>query len=184
MKSKARFLAAAFLILAGLSAAPTPVSASVPKDAAPRPDISVAWDLATGGCACAKERATVAAYRDRILAAPTPEAARELALSQTRLAKKALSRARWVLPFSGTIGETRHKLEAYEARVLAAKSQADVAAQFGRLVRLAEAKPGTVVDALELGGTTCSYTTTEIVIILIGFLLAIIPGIIFLFLLC
>jgi len=184
MNSKARLITAAFLILAGLSAAPSRVSANVPKEAASRPNISVAWDLATGGCACAKERAAIAGYRDRILAAPTPEAARDLALSQTRLARKALSRARWVLPFSGTIGETRHKLEAYEARVLDAKSQAEVAAEFGRLVRLAEAKPGTVVDALEIGGTTCSYTTTEIVIIIIGFLLAIIPGIIFLFLLC
>jgi len=164
--------------------ASAPTFAAVPGEATLGPDLPVAWDIATGGCACTKERAAVSAYRDRILAAPTPEAAREMALSQTRLAHRALSRARWIMPFSGSIGKANRKLEAYEARVRDARSQAEVAAEFAGLVRLAEAKPGTVTDAVELKGKTCVYTTGEIVIIIIGFLFAIIPGIIFLFLLC
>jgi len=184
MTLRLKTAAIAFLLLASLLSLPAAVSAAVPKDATVRRDIPVAWDIATGGCACTKERAAVTAYRDRILVAPTPEAARDLALSQTRLAHKALSRARWIMPFSGSIGKANHKLEAYEARVRDARSQAEVAAEFTGLVRLAEAKPGTVTDAVELKGKTCTYTTGEIVIIIIGFLFAIIPGIIFLFLLC
>ena len=173
-----------FLLLAGLLSLPAAVSAGIPKDATVRPDLPVAWDIATGGCACRSERAAVTAYRNRILVAPTPEAARDLALSQTRLARKALSRARWIMPFSGSIGKANGKLEAYEARVRDARSQAEVAAEFAGLVRLAEATPGTVTDAVELKGKACSYTTAEIIIIVIGFLLGIIPGIIFMFLLC
>ncbi len=176
--------AIALLLFAGVLVAPAAVSASVPADTTLGRDLPVAWDLATGGCACTKERAAVAEYRDRILAAPTPEAARELALSQTQLAHKALNRARWIVPFSGSVGRARHKLEDYEARVRSAQSQQEVAREFSGLVRLASAEPGTVVNAVELKGKSCSYSTGEIVIIIIGFLFAIIPGIIFMFLLC
>jgi len=184
MTLRLKAAAIAFLFLAGLLSLPAAVSAGIPKDATVRPDLPIAWDIATGGCACTKERAAVSEYRDRILAAPTPETARELALSQTRLAHKALSRARWIMPFSGSIGKANRKLEDYEARVRAAQSQEAVAQEFSGLVRLASAQPGTVTDAVELKGKTCVYTTGEIVIIIIGFLFAIIPGIIFLFLLC
>jgi hypothetical protein len=181
-KSLVSLLFAAALVFS--LSAPLAAQAAIPKDTTLGRDIPVAWDVATGGCACARERAAVTAYRDRILAAPTPEAARELALSQTRLAHGALARARWIMPFSRTIGKTSDKLEEYEARVRDARTQADVAREFSGLVRLADAKPGTIVDTVELKGKTCSYTTTEIVIIVIGFLFAIIPGIIFMFLLC
>ncbi len=184
MTLRLKAIAIALFLFAGVLAAPGAVSASVPKDTTLGRDIPVAWDLATGGCACTKERAAVSEYRNRILAAPTPEAARELALSQTRLAHKALSRARWIVPFSGSIGKANRKLEDYEVRVRAAQSQQDVAREFSHLVRLASADPGTVVNAVELKGKSCSYTTGEIVIIIIGFLFAIIPGIIFMFLLC
>ena len=184
MTLRLKAAAIALLLCAGILAVPGAVSASVPGDPTVGRDLPVAWDLATGGCACTKERAAVTEYRDRILAAPTPEAARELALAQTRLAHKALSRARWIVPFSGSIGKANRKLEDYEARVRSSRSQAEVAGAFGGLVRLAEAEPGTAVDAVELKGRTCSYSTGEIVIIIIGFLFAIIPGIIFMFLLC
>jgi len=177
-------LVIALLLLAGIPAGPGAVSAGVPGATTVERDLPVAWDLATGGCACTRERAAVAEYRDRILAAPTPEAARALALAQTRLAHKALSRARWIVPFSGSVGQARHKLEDYEARVRGARTQEAVAREFSDLVRLASAEPGTVVDAVELKGKTCTYSTGEIVIIIIGFLFAIIPGIIFMFLLC
>jgi hypothetical protein len=66
--------------------------------------------------------------------------------------------------------------------VRAAENQAEVAHQFGRLVRVASAGDLTIVDA-ELKAD-CEYTTGEIVIIVIGFVLAIIPGLIFMALLC
>jgi hypothetical protein len=170
------------LLLTGALVGSPTASASVPDQATARPDLPVAWDLATGGCACPKERAELRAFRDRILAAPTPEAARTIVISQTRLAHKALSRARWILPFSGTVRGASRKLEAYEARVREAKSQAEVAREWSTLTRMASADGGAIRD-VKISGS-CSYTTIEIVIIIIGFLLAIIPGILFLFLLC
>jgi hypothetical protein len=169
------------VLLAGVLLKPIPVSASVPKNDASN-SLPVAMDIATHGCACAGHEAAVLAFRDRLAAAPTPEAARALALSQTRLAHKALSRAKWIVPFSATVREANKKLEAYEARIRDARTQADVAAEFGGLVRVASAGDPKIVDAKMRAN--CDYTTTEIVIIIIGFLLGIIPGIIFLFLLC
>ena len=74
------------------------------------------------GCACAADRSELVAYRDRIATAPTADEARDLALSQTRLARAALSRAKWVMPFNSAIGEAREKIEGFEARVRGANA--------------------------------------------------------------
>ena len=86
------------------------------------------------------------------------------------------------IPFHPAIGEARAKIEAFEVEVRSAESQAEVAGAFGTLVRLASANDLTVVDA-DIKAD-CEYTTGEIVIIVIGFILAIIPGIIFMAILC
>ena len=182
MNMRIKAAAIALVLVAGLLSSPASVFAGVSKDTRVGRDIPVAWDIATGGCACEKERAAVIEYRNRILTAPTPEEARTLALSQTRLAHKALSRARWVLPFNSTVREVNRKLDAYEARIRDARTQNEVAAEFGRLVRVASAGDPKIVDAKVRAD--CNYTTVEVVIIIIGFLLGIIPGIIFMFLLC
>jgi len=148
----------------------------------PASSLSVALDVATGGCESASHEEEILAFRDRLATAPTPEAARALALSQTRLAHQALARARWILPFSATVREAGSNLDAYEARLRQARTQEAVAAEFGGPVRVASGG-----DSRNDGAharVNCDYTTTEIVIIVIGFILGIIPGIIFLFLFC
>ncbi|MFQ5456858.1 MAG: hypothetical protein ACE5FC_00185 [Myxococcota bacterium] len=140
------------------------------------------FDLNAGSCTPDEGRAELTALRDRIARAPDLDASRVLALDQTNLARKALSRAKWVIPFNGALGDASRKLDAYEVRVKEAGSPEEVAAAFGDLVRLASADDLTIVDA-EVKAD-CHYTTGEIVIIVIGFLLAIIPGFIFMAILC
>jgi hypothetical protein len=140
------------------------------------------FDLDGANCNGEGARAELVAFRDRIAAAPSVGEAQAMAFGQTRLARKAVSRARWIVPFHPALGEARAKLDDFDARVREAKSQAEVARSFGRLVRVASADDLTIVDA-ELKAD-CEYTTGEIVIIVIGFFLAIIPGLIFMALLC
>jgi len=174
--------ALALVVAAGFSAAPGAAFAAVPEVSTLKSSLPVALDVATGGCACAGHEKDVLAFRDRLAAAPTPEAARALALSQTRLAHRALSRAKWMLPLSGTVRDANRKLEAYEARIGESRTQEEVAAQFGKLARMASAGDPKIIDAKVR--SNCDYTTTDIVIIILGFFFGIIPGIIFLFLLC
>ena len=140
------------------------------------------FDLDAGACNCAEARTELLVLRDRIAAASGLDESRRLALEQTGLARKALSRAKWVIPFNGALREASGKLDAYEVRVQEAGTPGEVAEAFGDLVRLASADGLTIVDA-EVKAD-CDYTTGEIVIIVIGFLFAIIPGIIFLAILC
>ena len=142
------------------------------------------YGLDGGGCNCEEARAELARVRDSIAAAATLDDARALALEQTGMARKALSRAKWVVPFNGAIGEASGKLDAYEVRVQSAESPEEVAAAFGSLVRLASADDLKVVDAHMFEKEGCSYSTGEIIITIIGFILGIIPGFIFLAVFC
>ena len=169
-------LLAGIVVLSGA----TPVEAAVQRAEAPA--LLRGFNLDGTGCNGGAARTELMVVRDQIADAPSLEAARMLALDQTRLARKALGRARWVIPFHPAIGEARAKIGAFEVEVRSAESQAEVAGAFGTLVRLASAKDLTVVDA-DIKAD-CEYTTGEIVIIVIGFFLAIIPGIIFMAILC
>lgn len=140
------------------------------------------FDLDAAACNCEAARAELAVLHDKIAAASGLDESRSLALEQTGLARKALSRAKWVIPFNGALREASGKLDAYEVRVQEAGTPREVAEAFGELVRLASADGLTIVDA-DLKAD-CDYTTGEIVIIVIGFLFAIIPGIIFMAVLC
>ncbi len=132
---------AGFLLLVGAA----PAGAAVDK--ADASALLRGFDLDAGSCGGAAGHAELVAYRDRIASAPSVEEARGLALEQTRLVRKAVSRARWIVPFHPALGEARGKLEDFEARVRAAENQAEVAQDFGRLVRIASASDLTIVDA-------------------------------------
>ena len=123
-------------------------------------------------CPSGQDRAQIEAFRDRIAGAESPAAARELALTQTRMGHEAIRRASRALPGDSAIAEADARLSAFEAGVNAAETQAQVAGQLDTLVQ----------TETSLG--SCDYTRTEIVIIIIGFLLGILPGILFLFLFC
>ena len=121
-------------------------------------------------CPTEQERERLIEFRDRVAAAESPEAARELALSQTRVAHQALDRAGKLFGEKALRDEAA-RLENFEEEVRAAPDQAAVVAEFDALMgpRLLNA---------------CHYDGVEIVIIVIGFILGIIPGILFLFLFC
>ncbi len=125
---------------------------------------------ADDSCPSDGERATLRHFSQRLANAGTTDEAKELALSKIELGHKAIDKAAKFLPDDGAgLAEAEARLDTLEAGVVAAESQAQVAAQFDRI--------GAV-------GGGCDYSTTEIVVIVIGFVLGIIPGIIFLFLFC
>lgn len=127
---------------------------------------------ATAECPSAEDRAQLGALRDRIAGADTTDEARELALDQTRLGHEAIDRARQIFPADADIAQADARLTAFEEGLAAATSPAEVADQ---------------LDTLGQTGATagrCDYTNGEIVVIIIGFVLGILPGILFLFLFC
>ena len=127
-------------------------------------------------CQCAP-RAELTAYRDRIAAAPTLEAARELAVTPVAQARSVVSRLTWA---AASLGEADARMADFEEHARAASTPAELADAFGVLVKLDAPK----AIASRSGHSGCSYSTGEIIAIVLGFILAIIPGIILLILLC
>jgi hypothetical protein len=126
------------------------------------------------GCPCDAEQARLEAFADKVAQAPTLAEAQDMALDKVALSRKAIRIADKQLGGDPAIAEATARLDAFDAQVRAATDQEQVSAAVGGLVR----HPGGQVQG------RCSYTAGEVVIIVIGFLLGIIPGIIFLFLLC
>lgn len=129
------------------------------------------------GCNCAPT-AELTALRDRIAAAPDLAAAQEMAVAPVERARSVVAKLGWA---SSSLRDAEKRMADYESNVRTAKAPADVADHFGSLVKLASS--GAVVsDGVHTSG--CNYSTGEIIAIVLGFLLAIIPGIILLILLC
>lgn len=159
-----------------LAIAAVPASAAVPSFDGPEAR-RVLEAAGAPGCVCEEERLELARYRELVAAAASVEDARERAAKPSRLARRAIALARWIAPEKSKLEQTRAKLAAYEARVAAAPDAASAAAEFDGLVRVAG------VD-VNVGKGGCSYTSTEIIAIVLGFLLFIIPGIILLIVFC
>jgi len=149
-------------------------------------------DFASGSFPCKTEHfAVVTERRQHIAEAATVEEARDLALTPARAARRALQLAGMVAPSSEKLSEARARLEGFEARVQESETPAAVADEFGRLLDL-QMRDGNLVQIADLqvedadvdGPGGCHYSTGEIVAIVIGFILFIIPGIILLFVLC
>jgi len=190
-------ISAAIVVLGGLGivGGGSPVLAVTTNPAAPAQQRLL--DEAIGGrCVPEIAKQVLRSYRAQIAGASTVDEARSLVLKQTRLARTALSTASWMLPFSDSVREAREKIENLETRVYAANSQAEVADDFSDLtaaghddVALLDGTSHALLagvdvnkSAVHTGG--CDYTTGEVVIIILGFLLFIIPGIIFLIIFC
>jgi hypothetical protein len=151
-----------------------------------------ASDFTSGSFTCTPEHLAVVTERQqRIAEASTVEEARDLALTPARVARRALQIAAMVVPSSEKLTEARARLEGFEARVQESETPVAVADEFGRLLDL-QMRSGNLVQVADLevgnaevsGPGGCHYSTGEIVAIVIGFILFIIPGIILLFVLC
>jgi hypothetical protein len=163
-------------LVIALAIAALPASAAVPSFDGPEAR-RMLEAAGAPGCVCEEERLELARYRELVAAAASVEEARERATKPSRLARRAIALARWISPEASKLEQTRAKLAAYEARVAVAPDAASAAAEFDGLVRVAG------VD-VNVGKGGCSYTTTEIIAIVLGFLLFIIPGIILLIVFC
>lgn len=95
-----------------------------------------------------------------------------MVLRQSRIGHVALEQAVRLAPEQVDILGAEARLSDFEAGVSAAATQAEVAEQLDGVV------------AAEADGGGCDYTTVEIIVIVIGFILGILPGILFLFLFC
>ncbi len=130
------------------------------------------------GCGCAPT-AELTALRDRIAAAPDLEAAQQMAVAPVERARTVVAKLGWM---SSSLRDAEKRMADYESSVRSAKAPADVADQFGSLVKLASS--GAVMSDGGVHTSGCNYSTGEIIAIVLGFFLAIIPGIILLILLC
>jgi hypothetical protein len=119
-------------------------------------------------CACAP--AELAELRAEIEAAHDVDAARRLAAPPLRLAREAVARVQR-LPGGGELAAAEHRLAAGERAIAAAATPPAVASAFSAALGPPAAQG-------------CAYTTLEIVAIVLGFILGIIPGLILLVLLC
>lgn len=129
-------------------------------------------------CDCENPAAEISGFAAELTAAGSVTAARERALEQVSLAERAARVASVMLPGSSTVDDLEHRLGGYRERVEAAGSPVEVAAAFDDLTR-----PQNDVN-IDGDGPNCDFTGTEILIIVIGFILGIIPGVIFLILFC
>lgn len=154
-------------------------------------------------------RSLLETYTRQIGAAPTVGEARRMVLSQTSLARRALAAASWLVPAGGAIDEARAKLDDLERRVYAANTPSEVASDFlafltphertSESASVGQPSRSDVGQMMLAGGSEldkpavsvkgsgskgCDYTRGEIIIIVLGFLLFIIPGIIFLIIFC
>jgi hypothetical protein len=118
---------------------------------------------------CACDAGELDALRAEIAAAGDVEEARQLAAPPLALARAALARAER-LPGGGALARPQQRLLAGEHAIASAPTPPAVANAFSA--------------AIGPPGAGCSYTTLEIVAIVLGFILGIIPGLILLVLLC
>jgi hypothetical protein len=144
------------LAVAGLFLAPS-------ADAGPRFEA-----LALARCAC--DTGELDALRARIAATEDVAQARQLAVPPLALARQALTRAQRLPGATTAFAAREQRLLAGERAIAAAATPPAVATAFSAAIGPAAAG--------------CSYTTLEIVAIVLGFILGIIPGLILLVLLC
>jgi hypothetical protein len=133
--------------------------------------------LAIERCAC--DSRVLEELHAEIASARTLGEAQALAAPPLELARSALARARWLAPGSESLEETERRLRAGELAIAGARTPDAVAGAFAVAVTGSPVLAGVAIDT-----PSCSYSTLEIVAIVLGFILGVIPGIILLIILC
>lgn len=155
-------------------------SAALPDLPAPGAGVDAARVLEAArvpGCVCEEEKQALASYRAEVAAAPSVADAREKAAKPSRLARRALGMASFFKSDTTEIERVRARLVSYEERVARAETAGAAAEEFDGLVRVA--------GDVKVGGSGgCRYDATEVIAIIFGFILFIIPGIILLIVFC
>jgi len=108
--------------------------------------------------------------------------ARQLALAPTDDAINALENARTLMPFSDDLNIAESRLSAARSRIEAANSPNEVADEFSGMM-LAGLDNDSAAH-VNVGKVGCDYSTGELIAIVVGLILGIIPGLILLIVLC
>lgn len=120
--------------------------------------------------------------KNTIASAKTVTQARIIALAPTDEAIDALNNARAIMPFSDDLLIAETRLTEARSRILVASSQDQVADEFSGMM-LAGLDDDSAVHT-SVGSTSCNYSSGEVIAIVVGLILGIIPGLILLFVLC
>lgn len=108
--------------------------------------------------------------------------ARKMALAPTDDAINALKNARNMIPFSEDLKTAESRLNDARSRIMLASSQEQVADEFDGMM-LAGLDNDRAAH-VNIGSGGCDYSTGELIAIVIGLILGIIPGLILLVVLC
>lgn len=122
-------------------------------------------------CPTEEHRAELSAFEERLRSADDVAEAKELALSRVDRTRKAVDRAASIVPGDDQLLEHQAQLDDFAHDIETATTQHEVADSFGALGQ-------------QRVGERCDYSTGEIVAIVIGFILGVIPGIIMLIVFC
>lgn len=124
----------------------------------------------------------LARLHNMIAAAGSLSEAHGLALTPMAVAIDAVRNARSIAPFSDDLGSAEAQLTDMYSRIEAADTPRRVADEFSGmlLAKLDNDKAASV----KVGKTGCSYSTGEVIAIVVGLILGIIPGLIMLIVLC
>ena len=140
-------------------------------------------ELIKSSCSSGSEQYTeLLQLRNEIIKAETVAQAQEIALEPTDKAIDALKSASFISPFSDDILKAENKLSDARSRILVASSQAEVADEFSGMM-LAGLDNDRAAH-VKVGKVGCDYSSGEMIAIVIGLILGIIPGLILLVLLC
>ena len=120
--------------------------------------------------------------RNEIVASKTVIEAQAIALSPTDEAIEALKSASAIAPFSDDLVKAENRLSDARSRILVASSQAEVADEFSGM--MLAGLDNDHAAHVNVGKVGCDYSTGELIAIVIGLILGIIPGLILLVLLC
>lgn len=140
-------------------------------------------DVAAAACASGSARyPELVRLRDDISEAGNLNEARALALAPTNDALGALRNARTLMPFSEDLRLAETRLSDARSRIEDAETPDQIADEFSGMM-LAGLDDDRAAH-VNVGKSGCSYSTGEIIAIVVGLILGIIPGLILLVVLC
>lgn len=173
------------ILIALLSSALTLIAIFLPSTTA----IAKTWpdaeslELIAANCSAGADQfQQITQLQQQIAAAGNVSEARLMALAPTDDAIDALKNARTIMPFSDDLKLAETRLSDARSRIQAAPTQAEIADEFSGMM-LAGLDNDSAAH-VNVGKVGCDYSTGELIAIVVGLILGIIPGLILLIVLC